>query len=314
MQCVLVGVRGGVVAVLVWAALGLGAGGAGADEPRDANREESRAAFLRGVNEAHQEHFTAARDAFLEAYRLFPHPSILLNLGVARLRTGEYVAAEENLGRFLVDDGGATPDDLANARAALAVARRHLGTLRVRVSPPDATATLDGAPLTLTPSAFLDVRAVVGPAQIKVTANGCVPVTRDVTVGRDQVVLADIVLSPSAPGSPDGPRGTPFASDRHALVGFGLLGAGGLFALVGTVAGVEAISLAHDFNTPGSGHYQEPSTRGEGIAWRTSADVLLGTALVTAGVGAYILLRPLPRAADVHVTVGPTAATISYRF
>src|SRR5215472_18592184 len=83
-------------------------------------REQSRAAFLHGVSEAHQGNYAAARDAFLEAYRLFAHPSILLNLGIARWHTGEYVAAEQDLARFLSDDGGASDDEIASARAALA--------------------------------------------------------------------------------------------------------------------------------------------------------------------------------------------------
>ena len=287
------------ITVLIGLAVACSAPLVHADEPR----EESRAAFLRGVSEAHQDHFTAARDAFLEAYRLFPHPSILLNLGVARMRTGEYVAAEENLARFLTDDGGATRDDIANARATLDAVRRHIGTLRVRMSPPTARATLDGAPLRLTPSTFADVRAIAGPAELKVVAEGYVPVVRDVTISREQVVLEDVVLSPEAAVLPPQGRGAPRSPERPRRVAWGLLGASGLLAVVGTIAGVDAISLAPDYNTPGSGHFQDPGTRSEGVAWRTSADVLLVTALAAGGAGAYLLLRPLPKR-DVHVAVG----------
>ena len=96
--------------------------------PEDA-REQSRAAFRRGVNLVNDGDYKAARDAFLEAYKLFAHPSILLNLGIARWRSGEYVEAEQDLVRFLSDDGGASPEEVQSGRAALSQAREHLGRL-----------------------------------------------------------------------------------------------------------------------------------------------------------------------------------------
>src|SRR5580704_12156902 len=79
-----------------------------ADDARDA----SRAAYRRGVEQAEKGDYVSARDSFLEAYRLFAHPSILLNVGIARMMTQEYVAAEQDLARFLSDDGGAPPADI----------------------------------------------------------------------------------------------------------------------------------------------------------------------------------------------------------
>jgi hypothetical protein len=302
----------GVVAAVTCLVLALTSAPASAGDPRD----ESRAAFLRGVNEAHQDHFTAARDAFLEAYRLFPHPSILMNLGIARMRTGEYIASEENLVRFLADPAGAPPEDLANARAALVVVRGHIGTLRVRVSPTTAHATLDGAPLTLTPSTFVDVRAVVGPAELRVAADGYAPVARAILVQRDQVELADVILVPaSGPGrAPETAPTGDHAASRHATLGWALVGTAGVLGVTGVIAGVEAISLAHDYNTPGNAEYQNHPTREEGVAWRTSADVLFATGLVAAGVGAYILVRPIKSDVDVHVALRPSFVGVVGRF
>jgi hypothetical protein len=304
-------VRAGAAALSACLALGLASPPASAADPRD----ESRAAFLRGVSEAHQEHFTAARDAFLEAYRLFPHPSILMNLGIARMRTGEYIAAEEDLARFLKDDGGAPPEDLSNARAALVVVRGHIGTLRVRVSPPTAKATLDGAPLALTPSTFSDVRAITGPAELRVTSDGYAPDVRQVLVSHDQVEPVDVILSPS-PTATRKDAGSADASPdaRHALLGWGLVGTAGVLAIVGTVAGVEAIRFAHDYNTAGAAGFQDPSTRSTGVAWRTSADVLFTTAIVAGGVGAYVLLRPIKGGADVRVVARPSFVGVVTRF
>src|ERR1700690_423615 len=105
---------------------------ASAPSARADGREDSRASFRRGVSAAEAGDYAGARDAFLEAYRLFAHPSILLNLGIARWRTGENVAGEEALAKFLSDDGGASQAEIASARAALSQTRDHLGTLHVR--------------------------------------------------------------------------------------------------------------------------------------------------------------------------------------
>jgi hypothetical protein len=283
----------------------------GAPDPRT----ESRAAFLRGVSEAHKEHFTAARDAFLEAYALFPHPSILMNLGVARLHTGEYVAAEQNLGRFLVDDGGASAEDLANAQAALNVVRKHLGTLHVRVSPDAARARLDGVPLPLVPGTFTDVRAVVGPAELRVEADGYEPLVRPLVVSHEDNAPIDLRLVPSDERDPGGAHHAGGAHDvgaRPLALGLSLAGGAVVAAAVGTVAGFEAIGDAHDYNTPGSSQFQSHSVRSEGIAWRTSADALFASALILGGAATYLLVVPLHGRAS--ASIGPTSARVVLRF
>ena len=294
-------------------ALALAPASAWAGDPRD----DSRAAFLRGVSEAHKNHFTSARDAFLEAYRLFPHPSILLNLGVARMHTGEYVAAEEALARFLVDDGGASPEDLANARATLAVVRKHIGTLRIRVAPDGARGTLDGQALPLVAGTFVEVRAVVGPAELRVEADGYAPLVQQLIVSHEDNPTLDLALV-----RPDALAPTPTSSPpaggrpRNRWLGWGLVSGASACAIVGTVAGVEAIVLAHDYNTPGSTRYQSPTTRSEGIAWRTSSDVLFATAIVAGAVGTYVLLKPAGGAATatMRVEVGPFHAALRADF
>src|ERR1700677_4516304 len=91
----------------------------------DEARDRSRAAFRRGVSQAHDGNYTAARDSFLEAYKLFPHPSILLNVGIARAHAGEGREAERDFGHSRADEGGARPDDLVGARQELAQTRSH---------------------------------------------------------------------------------------------------------------------------------------------------------------------------------------------
>jgi Tfp pilus assembly protein PilF len=109
-----------------------------------ASRDRSRAAFRKGVAQLRAQDWAGARASFEEAWSLVQHPSILLNLGIARLRTDEPVLAEQDLVRFLSEDPGAAAEEIASARDALAEARSKIGTLRVVASPASARVTVDG--------------------------------------------------------------------------------------------------------------------------------------------------------------------------
>src|SRR5450755_2168907 len=153
--------RFGLCAALVGALLVMSPGGAAA-APTEQQLEDSRAAFRKGVDDAKRGDYAAARESFLRAYTLYPHASILLNLGIARAHTGELIEAEQDLVHFLADDGGAPPNEIASARSELAEVRSHLGTFRLRAAPSGARARLDARALALIPGAFVDVRATVG--------------------------------------------------------------------------------------------------------------------------------------------------------
>jgi hypothetical protein len=271
------------------------------------SREQSRAAFMRGVAESHQGHYTAARDAFLEAYKLFAHPSILLNLGIARWHTGEYVQAEQDLAHFLSDDGGASDEEIANARAALTATRQHLGVVRLRIAPDGARANLDGQLVALVPGSFAEVRAVVGPAVLSVEADGYLPARQNLVVGHDSPVTVDLALKPLAQaGTPAPATGEALVPDRRTrkILGYSALGVAAVTATVATVAGFRAIALAHDYNTQGSGSFQNPSAKSTGIAFRTTSDVLFATTLICAGAGAYWLIVPVKSSSKTTTSLG----------
>jgi len=265
-------------------------------------RERSRAAFRRGVTEAGSGDYAAARDSFLEAYRLFAHPSILLNLGIARAHTGEWLQAEQDLVHFLADDGGAQPDELASARAELAQTRSHLGTFRLRVAPTGSRATLDARAVAVIPGSFVDVRTTRGPHDLHVAADGFTPVDRAVQVDSDHGPDVDVRLS-TGHGEPP-PAAT--TMDGRSVAGWFLVG-GGVVALgVGAYAGVQAQTLANQYNTSGNIHFQDPSTKSSGLVFRTAADVAFVAALALGGVGTYLLLTPSASSgAQAGVVVGP---------
>jgi hypothetical protein len=275
------------------------------DDPRD----RSRAAFRRGVAQAHDGNYTAARDSFLEAYKLFPHPSILLNVGIARAHTGEWLEAEQDLVHFLADDGGAQPDELLSARQELAQTRSHLGTFRLRVSPDGARARIDAHPIALIPGGFVDVRTTRGTHELDCEADGYTPTRRAIVVAAERAPNVDLTLA--AEGAP-APAST---GEGRRTAGWFLVGGGVVAAGIGIFSGLTAISLAHDYNTSDNSSYQDPSTKARGIVFRTSADIAFLGALALGGAGLYFLLTPGDAGAgQASLVVGPGFGGLAGRF
>lgn len=272
--------------------------------PPDPRKEQSRAAFLKGVELVQKGDFLGARGAFVEAHKLFPHPSILLNLGIVRARLGEYVEAEQDLVRFLADDGGATPDEVKSARQSLADVRAHLGTVKIRVEPASAHATLDDKPVALAPGELAEVRVAIGDHSLSLEAPGFYSERAQLHVDAAE---PKVVVRSLAPIEPEAPR-EPLPV--RAIVGVSLLGASGLSLLVAIGTGARAIERADAYNVSTSPEFRVVGVRDEGVAFRTATDVLLVTSLVLGGAGAAVLLWPTSKSSktsspQVSGAIGP---------
>lgn len=258
-------------------------------------REESRAAFRRGVAAIEKGDWEAGKAELARAYELFPHPSILLNLGIARAKTADFAGAERDLVRFLADDAQATSDEVETARRTLADVKTHLGTLRIRVAPPSAKVLIDAQPVALGADGTAEVRLTLGAHRVHAEAGGHASEERSFAVGSDPVgAQLGVDLEPEP--EPDVHQGP----TSRQLVAFSLLGAGTASLGLGIFAGLRALSLADEYNTPGEARYQDASVKDTGIAFRTTADV----AFILAGglaVGGLVLLLTAPRGPAVIV-------------
>lgn len=259
------------------------------------SREKSRVAFRKGVAQLRAQDWGGARASFESAWALYPHPSILLNLGVARLRTDDPVRAEQDLVRFLSEDLGGSPEELAGAREALAEARTKIGTIRVSVSPESSRVVVDGKAVeTVRPAnvgtsgVLAEVRVTPGRHLIEVEADGFAPVRRELEVTAMGEAVATVALSPLERTSPR-PSAEAGPSPR-AIVGWSLAGLAGAALVTSGVTALRAMSLSDDYGDPTSSRFQDADVRSEGIAYRTSADVAFSIALLGGGVAAVLLL------------------------
>jgi hypothetical protein len=255
---------------------------------RATDADASRTAFRRGVQQASNGNYDAARDSFVEAYKLYPAPSILLNLGIMRWKTHEYLEAEQDLVRFLEEDAKAPENEVASARSALSEVREHLGTFRLRVAPSGARASLDDREVALIPGKFVDVRTTLGAHAVHVRADGFAPRDESVDVEAGEPAAVDLTLARA--GTADMPGNVERGASGRRTAGIVLVGAGVASGAFAAFAALRAGSLASDYNTPNSGHFQDPDTRSTGVMFRTLADVSLGVALVAAGVGVYLIV------------------------
>jgi hypothetical protein len=267
-----------------------------------ADKDKSRVAFRKGVAQLRAQDWAGARASFEEAWSFFQHPSILLNLGIARLKTDDPVLAEQDLMRFLGEDSGAGAEELTSARDALVEARSKIGGLRVIVTPAAARLTLDGKPLpTKTPpgtsEAVAETKVKAGGHSLTTEADGFAPDQRsfDVAAKGEAEVKIALAAAPKTAGAAtaakvdartDAPA-SPFTTRK--IVGYSLAGVSGIALVTSGILGLQAISASSDYENPRSRSYQKEDVKSEGVGYRTGADVALIIALL-AGTGAVLLL------------------------
>ncbi len=111
---------------------------------------EARRHFDAGVRLFQAGDFGRALDEFRDAYRIRPHPSVLVNMANCYVEMGRPVEASEHFERYLRESGEVAPERRAEVERALGQARAALGQVRVE-GPPGSMIFLDGASMGQTP-------------------------------------------------------------------------------------------------------------------------------------------------------------------
>jgi len=108
----------------------------------DGETEVAKERFKEGVKHYDAREYDKARLAFLQAYLLKPHPTVLLNLAQCELRSGRPAEAADHFAKYIRENGNA--DALGHARAGFEDARQRVAELNVEVTAPGATVIIDG--------------------------------------------------------------------------------------------------------------------------------------------------------------------------
>jgi hypothetical protein len=280
-----------------------------------ATRDKSRAAFRRGVAQLRSQDWAAARASFEEAWSLVQHPSILLNLGIARLRTDDPVLAEQDLVRFLSEDSGAGTEELSSARDALTEARSKIGTMRVVVDKASARVFVDGKPIGVQAAptgkeGIAEARLKAGSHRVGVEAEGFLADERSVELPPKSATEVKFVLVAKEGAKPPSTQVAASGSRTRTIVGWSLAAGSGVALLASGVMGLSAMSHANAYeDRTDRASFQNPDVKSEGIAFRTGADIALVTA-VLAGAGAAILLLTDIGASPAGQTAPPTPGTV----
>ena len=281
-------------------------------------RARARAEFSRGVSRYDAGDYQGALEAFQEAYRLAPHPSVRVNMANAYEQLDRPLEAMFHFERFLEEAENVRPEQRSEIDAALARLRGRIGEVTLDVQPPGATVVIDGtetrrAPLTE------PVRMVPGTHTLEVAAEGYATIRRELIVEAGQPATVHVELVPEeasgAVGAPPPAAETTagVASDAEpppleddAGGGFELsapviIAGGATVALLlgAAVTGVAALGANSDFEDAvalcdrGRG---DPLACEEGHDSASSAstlalvtDILLVGGLVGAGVTAYLI-------------------------
>jgi tetratricopeptide (TPR) repeat protein len=150
----------------------------------DATVEMARQRFREGVQFYDQRQFEKARLAFLQAYAIKPHPSILLNLAQSELRAGKPEDAANHFSEYLRTNAQASDAEKQEAEVGFAAAKSKVGEVTISVDTPGAQVTVDGQDKGVAPLAG-PIYVEPGAHTIEAKANDR-HATKNVTVGAGQ--------------------------------------------------------------------------------------------------------------------------------
>ena len=141
--------------------------------------------------------YADALDKFKEAFATYDSPKLLFNIGQANRDLGRPVEALEAFEQFLIGARDAAPETIADAKRSVEELQGKLGRLRIDCRTDNATISLDGKDVGLTPLAKL-LWAEPGRHQVTARHWNFAPVVENVDVRVGTVLPVRIVLQPPA--------------------------------------------------------------------------------------------------------------------
>jgi hypothetical protein len=161
----------------------------------EADRAQARAQFGLGVQRYEAADYQGALEAFQEAYRLAPHPTVYVNLANCYERLNRPLESLAHFERFLEEAENPTRQQRREVETAIARLRAMLGELRLTIVPDGATVTIDGTETRRTPI-LEPLRLPPGPHTIEVRMAGHLTARREVSLSQGETQRISIRLEP----------------------------------------------------------------------------------------------------------------------
>jgi hypothetical protein len=279
--------------------------------PSEAPREppevaEARRVFTAGITAQEGALYEEAIALYERANRLAPSPRALFNLGTCEERLGRPARAFDAYARakeLALARGATDVGREASARLAALEAQLARVSLRLAEGPSDASATLDGTPMTLHGEGE---RVTPGTHHLVVrspTRERVLDTRLELRAGDARVVDVDLGLAPARPA--DGAEAQTVATAARSSSSpdspyLGAALAGGAAVVLGSAAIVTfivgqsrrdryvALNAAPTTDNRG----ERADLRSSGQAFFVANDVLVAATAVAIGVGIYFLVRP----------------------
>ncbi|MFO0738152.1 MAG: PEGA domain-containing protein [Labilithrix sp.] len=244
----------------------------------DATTVAARARFKEGVEAFDKGKYEEARLAFLQAYTLKKHPSVLLNLAQSTAKANRPLEAAGYFKQYLKEATTATPQQRKDAEKGLEEVRAKLATISI-VASPGTEVTIDDNKVGAAP---IDIQEVE-PGQHTVKGAGqSVTVTAVIGQRAEARLLKDDKPAPAPTPVPTEPKPTEPAKPEEkpaqetqggllsapdpmwpVYVGLGVAGAGAvgaiLFAIFKSQAQSKADDVAADIRNKATTQYGQPS-------------------------------------------------------
>lgn len=306
----------------------------GAAAPSADAVKEAENHFRRGVALYKDGDATGALVEFKRTYELAPNFHILFNLGQTYFQLQHYADALRTLQEFLSEGGTQiAPERRASVEADIQQLQARVGQVDVKVNPDGAAIFVDDEPLGTSPLA-LPVVVSVGRRKFSVTKPGLPPQERFLEIASGDHATLSFDLAPSPEPAPLAPSSSvaPTVGSAPALastpvapapeptragpwIAWGVTGALGAATVVtGVLTLVAKSDLSSQLDAfPGNaGAIDDERTRTKTMGIVT--DVLLGAAVVAAGVAIYVTVAGHAHHVDAALALGPSGVHVGGHF
>ncbi len=151
----------------------------------EAARAQAREQFALGVSRYQSGEYSSALEAFQEAYRLAPHPSVRVNMANCYERLSRPIEALHHFERFLAEAQNPSRAQRTEVQGAIQRLARQVGELRFAIVPDGATVIIDSSETRRTPI-LEPIRVTAGAHSVEVRMEGFRTERRSIEVAGGQ--------------------------------------------------------------------------------------------------------------------------------